>query len=209
MKKKTSLFLLFIMFFFTLTLCFVGVSDAYFGKRCDVYLEKTVKKSLALIYAQVASEVSQKLEQQQIVYVEKKEDKVSAFYLNTSSTCEIIDMATKVVKENFIELEQKSQLKLAFGQIVSQTFFADWGPFIPITILPISSYHLDVIPQSSAFGINQTLYEVYLTLDLAVQAFIPLRSETISDNYQLCLASFVVPGDIPNFYFVGNKTNLE
>ena len=68
----------------------------------------------------------------------------------------------------------------------------------------MSSYTTDLFTETKEYGINNTLLEVYIKAVITIEAFIPLKSQTISLETKIYLVSEVLQGNIPIYYFSGN-----
>ena len=57
-----------------------------------------------------------------------------------------------------------------------------------------------------SYGINNALFELYLKVDIEVDTVIPLRKDEINFTTNILLASQIIQGEIPYYYYSGNGT---
>ena len=100
--------------------------------------------------------------------------------------------------------ERLGMVEIPLGQLCSRALFANVGPNIKIETSPMSSYTTDLFTETSEFGINNTLLEVYIKATISIEAFIPLKSQNITLETKIYLISEVLQGSIPIYYFSGN-----
>ena len=77
-----------------------------------------------------------------------------------------------------------------------------------VSIRPIGAYNADVYTDISAYGINNSLVEVYLLIKIDIEALIPLQTKSFVSETKVYLVSQIIQGTIPNYYY-GNDANIN
>ena len=93
-----------------------------------------------------------------------------------------------------------SEIKIPLGALTDIELFSAAGPDIPVKILPVTSVYADAESCLSEAGINQTLYQVVLTV--AVGADILISGEIYPAFYEVdvVVAETVIVGTVPQVY---------
>ena len=128
-------------------------------------------------------------------------------YVDTIVVNKILALVSNLISDslNNGQIEEKlGNVEIPLGQLCSQSLFANLGPKIKIETSPMSSYTTDLFTETKEYGINNTLLEVYIKAVINIEAFIPLKSQTISLETKIYLVSEVLQGNIPIYYFSGN-----
>ena len=106
------------------------------------------------------------------------------------------------------KLSQLSDEKICIplGTITDWSFFANKGPSIPFTLLPMGSAKVDYISTFQSVGINQVNYKIWLNIFIELKIVNPLYHETITMERKIMLADIVFSGKVPDHYFqIGNQ----
>ncbi|MGE5578499.1 MAG: sporulation protein YunB [Bacillota bacterium] len=107
--------------------------------------------------------------------------------------------ALAVLQESFRELEG-FRVYVPLGQAMGSRIFAPSGPRIPITLYPYGSVEVDVHDSYEVTGINQTKFEVWLTVTCMVRVVIPLISAQTEITTDVPLTTVLIPGKVPPTY---------
>jgi len=95
---------------------------------------------------------------------------------------------------------KKIPLSIPFGQIFGLRLFANLGPNIRLTIVPVGVINVDIIDSFEAAGINQTRHRVYLLAESEVKVVFPLIESTVLVATQIPIADAIIVGPVPQFY---------
>ena len=95
------------------------------------------------------------------------------------------------------------------GVIHDNPVLVNIGPKIPFKLDFLGSVDNKTITNIKEYGINSSMVEVFINLNLKVQIILPFRSETFNVSKNILLDSKIIQGKIPNYYggLISNRTN--
>lgn len=118
---------------------------------------------------------------------------------------------TKVVnamnKETGKYLTEGYMIDVPLGYIAQSPLLVNLGPKIPIKIVALDVIFGNVKTRITEYGINNALVDIYLELNLKINAALPSTEETYTFSYNYLLASKIINGKVPDFY--GGVINKE
>ena len=202
MKKFLLLFFIFLIPILLLTMI-----DNYFSKKSDLYIEKEVTTIISDILAESIEKNNVLNDTDNILnYKYNTDGKISSIYIDSTKTSKIISSMnltlSKLLRDGTIE-ESVKDINMPLGMLVSRALFTTLGPDIKIEVLPVSSYQTDIYTNLVDYGINNTLFELYLKVNIKVETIIPLKTSQIDYNTNLLLSSIVIQGEVPYYYYMG------
>ena len=205
--QKIKLILIFILVVF-IPLTFIKGVDNYFSERTNEFLEQAVTLAASDIFSAASLEVAAlESEDNFLKYKYDENNNIIGAYVDTIVVNKILALVSNLISDslNNGQIEEKlGNVEIPLGQLCSQSLFANLGPKIKIETSPMSSYTTDLFTETKEYGINNTLLEVYIKAVINIEAFIPLKSQTISLETKIYLVSEVLQGNIPIYYFSGN-----
>ena len=202
MKKFLLLFFIFLIPILLLTMI-----DNYFSKKSDLYIEKEVTTIISDILAESIEKNNVLNDTDNILnYKYNTDGKISSIYIDSTKTSKIISSMnltlSKLLREGTIE-ESVKDINMPLGMLVSRALFTTLGPDIKIEVLPVSSYQTDIYTNLVDYGINNSLFELYLKVNIKVETIIPLKTSQIDYHTNLLLSSIVIQGEVPYYYYMG------
>ena len=106
-----------------------------------------------------------------------------------------------------LSLLSDEKICIPLGTITDWSFFANKGPSIPFTLLPMGSTKVDYISTFQSVGINQVNYKIWLNIFIELKIVNPLYHESITMQRKIMLADIVFSGKVPDHYFqMGNQS---
>lgn len=208
--KKIKLFIIFLLFIL-IPLTIVKMIDNYFSERTNEFLEQAVTLAASDIFSMASLEVAAlSSEENFLKYKYDDSNKIIGVYVDTIVVNKILALVSNLISDslNNGQIEERlGEVEIPLGQLCSKALFANFGPNIKIETSPMSSYTTDLFTETSEFGINNTLLEVYIKAVINIEAFIPLKSQTITLETNIYLISEVLQGSVPVYYFSGNLGN--
>lgn len=202
MRKMLILF-----FIFAIPITILVIIDNYFDDKSEVFIEKEATTIISDILTETIdkSEIP-KISNNLIKCLYTKDQKVNSVYIDSCVANAILTSInynlSKLLKEGTIE-ESIEEIDLPFGMLISKALFTTLGPNINIEVLPVSMYKTDIKTDLKEYGINNSIFEVYLNVVIEVETIIPLKQQTINYNTNVLLASVIVQGEIPYYYYMG------
>ena len=205
---KKIKFIVIFMLLILIPLMLIKAVDNYFSERTNEFLEQAVTFAASDIFSAASLEVAAVSSEENFIkykYDDKKN--IIGAYVDTIVVNKILALVSNLISDslNNGQIEERlGEVKIPLGQLCSEALFANVGPNIKIETSPMSSYTTDLFTETTEFGINNTLLEVYIKAVINIEAFIPLKSQTITLETKIYLVSEVLQGSIPIYYFSGN-----
>ena len=205
--KKIKLLIIF-MLFILIPLLGIKAVDNYFSERTNEFLEQAVAFAASDIFSSASLEVAAlSSEENFLKYKYDSSNNITGVYVDTIVVNKILALVSNLISDslNNGQIEERlGMVEIPLGQLCSKALFANMGPNIKLETSPMSSYTTDLFTETSEFGINNTLLEVYIKATISIEAFIPLKSQNITLETKIYLISEVLQGSIPIYYFSGN-----
>ncbi|MGN0135138.1 sporulation protein YunB [Anaerotignum sp.] len=101
----------------------------------------------------------------------------------------------------------KEVIRIPLGAATKWSFFANLGPKIPFTLIPMGTAKVDYETAFSSVGINQINYKIWLNLSMEIKIVNPLYQETLTMERKIMLADLIFSGKIPEHYFQMSRPN--
>ncbi|MBP3503631.1 MAG: sporulation protein YunB [Bacilli bacterium] len=205
---KKIKFIIIFMLLILIPLSCIKAIDNYFSERTNEFLEQAVTLAASDIFSSASLEVAAlSSEENFLKYKYDSSNNITGVYVDTIVVNKILALVSNLISDslNNGQIEERlGMVEIPLGQLCSQALFANVGPNIKIETSPMSSYTTDLFTETSEFGINNTLLEVYIKATISIEAFIPLKSQNITLETKIYLISEVLQGSIPIYYFSGN-----
>lgn len=205
---KKIKFIIIFMLLILIPLSCIKAIDNYFSERTNEFLEQAVTLAASDIFSSASLEVAAlSSEENFLKYKYDSSNNITGVYVDTIVVNKILALVSNLISDslNNGQIEERlGMVEIPLGQLCSRALFANVGPNIKIETSPMSSYTTDLFTETSEFGINNTLLEVYIKATISIEAFIPLKSQNITLETKIYLISEVLQGSIPIYYFSGN-----
>ncbi len=157
----------------------------------------------------ISKKIAEGTDFKELVYF--KEDstgKIKAVMFNYNEQTRIIGETTARVSNTLKELESVP-LVIPLGQALDSNILAMIGPDVPITMVPMGSVQVNLIPEIREAGINMVHVNVYIDIQVKVQVVIPFTTQPTIVKTQIPINQGIFMGDVPNFYFKGSGNPNE
>lgn len=120
----------------------------------------------------------------------------------TANTALVNQFCAQLSKEITNGLNQLPDevIRIPIGAASNISFFANLGPEIPYTLLPMGAVKVDYDTDFASVGINQINYKIWLNISLELKIVNPLYQETVLMERRLMLADLVFGGKVPEHY---------
>lgn len=201
------LFLLTIIVIFPTTI--IIIADNYYSDRTTMYIGKQIEMSSTRMFQSVVHKnVLNNVDVKELVYINYNEiSNVSSVIINTKLVNQILLDANIVLSQIFYEHldEYFVDLEIPIGTMFSKSLFAGMGPSIKIPITPVGSYKVDILTNTVPYGINNSLIELYLSIDVDIEALIPLQKTKFPSSTKIIILSQLIQGEIPKYYYSSNS----
>lgn len=165
-----------------------------------------VKQIATLTIADVISKkIGEEMEDGEGIGVNKVEDangRLSYLSLNHSKQARLLAQVTDRANKQLMELS-KEPIRIPLGLALNSNILAQFGPLVPITLVPMGSAKADINIQASQAGINVVVIEVLLTVSADVRIVIPFASDEAIVTTEFVIDSVIINGEIPEVYSTG------
>ena len=201
-KIKIYAFLFLIIFIFGFILAFI---DGYFSERVDVYMKSKAENHCACLVSEVLKEeVINIIDVEKLVTVNYKSENVVS---NISVNTKIVNAFLKSVNEKLvllIEDIENGNVSIPIGIILSDTLFGELGPNFDVKILMLGSFKTDVYTEMKEYGINSSLFEVFVKVSFSINTMIPLNKNLSTIDVRVPLVIQIINGEVPRYYYNTN-----
>lgn len=89
---------------------------------------------------------------------------------------------------------------IPFGIIYNKAILTDIGPKIPYKVSFIGSVDTHINTNVKSYGINNSLIENFLNINLNIMVIFPFASKNVNINKNILLSSNIINGKIPSYY---------
>ncbi|HBF64872.1 MAG TPA: hypothetical protein DDW34_02835 [Clostridium sp.] len=98
---------------------------------------------------------------------------------------------------------------IPLGAALDSAFFANHGPKIPFTLMPVGAVTSDYETSFTSAGINQINYKIWVNLSFELQIANPLFKEKIVFSKKIMLIDTIISGKVPDYFFgTGQNKNI-
>lgn len=181
---------------------------------CFIIIERNLRPTLiALAEARarvIATEaindaVSAKLAQDNaaINLVTIRTDNTGRVTFLQANTAEVNRLAseTALYVQNRLKNISSQKVTIPLGQVLNSQIFANFGPKIRVTIIPVGTVQTDFTNQFEEAGINQTRLTIYLLVKCKVQVVVPMVSNFIEVTSHVPVSDSIIVGEVPTDYW--------
>lgn len=198
---KKIIVCVFIFFIFGFLIFSVRLVNDYFSDRTKTYMINKGK-----LYTQnylekaIRESVVNDLDIDSMYYINKKDEEVNQVLINTAQINKILSEVNKTLNINIKSLNNET-IALPLTIIFGETLFSTIGPNINLKIIPVGSYTCDVMSDVKEYGINNSLFEIYILVKLKVETIIPLRNSETDVECKIPLVVQILQGNVPRYYY--------
>lgn len=207
-----------IAFLVTATLIFLGVKGFLAVERnfrpVIVSIANVRADVLATeaINAAISEKMARNILYKDLVLLEKnREGRIVMAQTNTMEVNRLISTTTIRVQDALKAIRGEI-IYIPLGQAVDSHLLANYGPRIPVRLIPVGRVNTRVIDVFESAGINQTRHKIYLDIHAEVQVVVPFVSSVIEVVTAVPLADNIYIGEVPdtviNLQFPGGMLPL-
>lgn len=135
-----------------------------------------------------------------LVYFEKDLDgRITALKTNIGEVNRLKTDILNIINDEILALDT-ADLGIPLGSIFLPEFFAGKGPAIPVHILAIRNSDAVFTSNFSQAGINQTLHQLNMIVNVDVSVLVLGQTSSFSLNSEVVVAETVIVGEVPNTF---------
>lgn len=95
----------------------------------------------------------------------------------------------------------EERIYIPLGAATELHYFANKGPLIPYTLIPMGAAKVDYDSALLTAGINQINYKIWLNVSMEIKIVNPIYHEKISMERKIMLVDIVFSGKVPEHFF--------
>lgn len=103
------------------------------------------------------------------------------------------------LQESFQSMEEE-HYQVSAGALLGSKFLSQTGPYVELSIVPLSVSSMDFKTEFETQGINQTKYKIYIVLECKVKVVAPFSSKNFTTKNTVLVAEAVILGKVPDSY---------
>lgn len=135
-----------------------------------------------------------------MVLLEKDENgNVTALKTNISEMNALKTRILDTVNEEILQLNVE-EIGVPIGNLLFPALFSGRGPYLPVKILTVRSSEASFSNQFTQAGINQTLHQIIMTINIEMTIVTPAGTEQVDTSSQVVVAETVIVGTVPDSY---------
>lgn len=217
-----------LLFFVLLISAFISfISVIHISKRITPILfelatMKLNKYSTVIVNKAISQVLDDKIEIDSLFKIVKnKNGDIQMIDFDSTKVNHALNIATSVVLNSIKVLEsgdvesvvddglEESEIKnLAKGIVVEiplgsasgVTFFANFGPMLPIRFQYIGDVNSNIETKVTSYGLNNALMEISIHLEMTAQIYLPFQTEVKTIDCTIPLVIKMINGTVPNYY---------
>ena len=106
---------------------------------------------------------------------------------------------TDAINDEILALD-KGQLDIPLGSATGLDLLSGIGPGVPVHILSVSSVSADFRSEFQSAGINQTLHQMMLDVNISTKLLLPGYRAEVPIYVPICIAENIIIGNIPHYW---------
>jgi len=231
-RKKTFLFVVFLLIFFTtyFTVDFIG---SVLGKKLMEYAKVEVERIARYVvnYSVSSNNVNQISTSEMFIVSKNKNDEIEVIDFDSAVVNKILNSITNNVISNFKAIEQGNlevidlsngfllntnidKLKqgiiaeIPVGLVTNNALLSNLGPKIPVKLSIAGDIESELETEIKYYGINNALVTVYVNIKVSEQIYMPIAVDRVTIEQKIPIAIKMIQGIVPNCYFGSLNSSL-
>lgn len=176
-----------------------------FNKNSIPYLfeyakNESINNASKIINSAIYNEVYDNKDKNIIILEKNDNNEITNMSYDTDKVNLIMYKITNNLFESIDNLRSKNEiLYIPFG-VLSKTLLLNLSPKVPYKLKYLSNVNTSIKTNVTDYGINNSLIEVVLNININVNIILPFMSKTININKDMLITSNIVQGKIPTYY---------
>ncbi len=130
---------------------------------------------------------------------ENTEGEIVSIESNVQNINRLKSRSTKIINDAIINIDAYD-LGVPIGTISGISMLYGWGPQLPVRIKPRGYVNTRFVSKFTSAGINQTLHQIIMVVDVELSAIIPMYSQNVNITTEFLITETVIVGNVPNSY---------
>lgn len=200
--------IIYVFLFFIVIVSFIVINflNNYFSERSQMIIEnKGIVYTQKFIQEAILKDVVEEINISSLYYMkEDTNQNVDSILINTAQINKILGLVNKSL-DNSINNIPYENIKIPLYSIMGDTLFNSFGPNINLKIYPIGNFKCDVISEVLPYGINNSLFKIYIKVDMKIQSIVPLMKSESNVESQIPIVLQIIQGEVPRYYYNTDK----
>lgn len=184
---------------FIIIISIVILSNILSGKLVKYTKQKAINKSMEIVNNIINDEFLNSINKEKII-IDNEDNKT---YVNTVEVNKIVKNVNRILNEKIEEYEYE-KLFIPYVVLINELLLKDSKYGFYIKSKPISSYKTDILVESNEYGLNNSVINVYLKIDIKTEILFPTSNQFENVNMKIPITMIIVEGDIPNGIIYSN-----
>ncbi|MDQ0341185.1 sporulation protein YunB [Caldalkalibacillus uzonensis] len=137
-------------------------------------------------------------------FIENEDGDLQFIAFNRLFHARLVTAATDRANEILIGLEEEP-ISVPLGQALDSNILAQYGPNVPIRMVPIGAARADIYLEMQEAGINTVAIVSRLVVEADVRIVIPFTAVEAHVQTEVPVSIDIIPGGIPQYYFRGSQ----
>lgn len=207
-KKYIVFFFFFLIIIYLINTAFNSINHYYLN-----YSENEARKIVTdTITKTINNEILKKIDNDNLYkIIRNKNEEIEMIDFDSY----LINLLYKDITENLSKNLKKDQNKInnvsfyiRTGSVFKNPMFANKGPKIPIKLELIGSVLTGVDSKITDYGINNSLIEIFIHVEVKEKIILPTASKDITITNDIPISYKVIKGTVPSYYSGKNSSYL-
>lgn len=196
-----KILLLNILIIFTFFLLFFNKISSITNFYLNYAVIEATKTISSIVNTASLTEEYKKMTYNDLYYITKDNNgSIEMIDYNLNVVNELLDEITSNIQNLLISYEEKEILTIPFGIITNNPMFNNIGPKIPVHLKLISSVLTNLNTYIKDYGINSSIIEVSINIEVRAKVILPVLSKDIVITNDLPISYKIINGNIPEYY---------
>ncbi len=205
MRRRKPLYLsartLYLLVFLVLLMAFLVLMERNLSATILAIARMKADNIATTALTDAIESVAQDVDYRDLILIEKDAaGRVVMMQPDTGKIMSLAARATAAIQDQLVMLTERT-IPIPLGLILGSRVFANVGPSIPLTLVPLGRVDTNIVQSFEQAGINQTLHVIILQVETAVQIIVPFFNEEVVVRAQYPLAQALIAGEVPHTYF--------
>ncbi|MBS4023546.1 MAG: sporulation protein YunB [Dethiobacter sp.] len=146
----------------------------------------------------VTAKISNNILYQDLILIQRdREGQILLAQINISQVNNLM-AETTMSAQNALTSLKGEVIYIPLGQALGSYLLANYGPRIPITLVPIGTVNTEIKDNFDEAGINQVRHKIYFDIHAEVQVVIPFVSAVTKVTTTVPIVDAIYPGKVPD-----------
>lgn len=169
--------------------------------KAEALVSRTISKALVDQFKQDTSQ------DELFTIINGEDGSIEMVQANSAAINVFMSQLSVNLQESFKDME-KEKAEVSIGALMGSKFLSQTGPYVNLSIVPISVSSMDFKTEFESEGINQTKYKIYVVLECTVKVIAPFLSRTFTTENTVLIAETVILGKVPNSFVQVPKEDI-